>query len=71
MPATQRAAKKASAASRKTSGARGATVRSEEARFEAWLKDFDARQARLASKLDALLLSLGIEPESPSGRESI
>jgi hypothetical protein len=32
------------------------------ARFEAWLKDFDARQAQLSAKLDAVLHSLGVDP---------
>jgi hypothetical protein len=34
----------------------------EAARFEAWLSDFDARQAGLTAKLDALLYSLGVDP---------
>ena len=42
----------------------------EEARFEAWLDDFDARQADLAARLDALLHSLGIDPARASERET-
>jgi hypothetical protein len=33
------------------------------ARFEAWLKDFDVRQAQLSAQLDAVLYSLGVKPE--------
>jgi hypothetical protein len=43
---------------------------SDTARFEAWLHDFDARQADLTARLDAFLHSLGIEPGRPSERES-
>ena len=32
------------------------------ARFEAWLRDFDARQADLTARLDAILYSLGVDP---------
>jgi hypothetical protein len=39
------------------------------ARFEAWLSDFDARQANLAARLDAFLHSLGVEPRGASARE--
>jgi hypothetical protein len=35
---------------------------SEEARFEQWLRDFDARQADLSARLDAVLHSLGVDP---------
>jgi hypothetical protein len=35
---------------------------SDEARFEAWLRDFDARQADLTARLDAILHSLGVDP---------
>jgi hypothetical protein len=35
---------------------------SDEARFEAWLQDFDARQADLTARLDAILHSLGVDP---------
>jgi hypothetical protein len=38
------------------------------ARFEAWLKDFDARQAQLSARLDAVLYSLGVTPNA--GRET-
>jgi hypothetical protein len=34
----------------------------EEARFAAWLADFDARHAEVAARLDAVLYSLGVEP---------
>lgn len=34
----------------------------DEARFEAWLKDFDTRQADLTARLDAILHSLGVDP---------
>jgi hypothetical protein len=70
MPVTQRVAKKARPSARKTVSAKGTAARSEEARFEAWLKDFDARQAALTIKLDALLLSLGVEPENTTERQS-
>jgi hypothetical protein len=33
------------------------------ARFQAWLKDFDARQAQL----DAVLYSLGVNPDAGRG----
>ena len=42
----------------------------EEARFEAWLKDFDARHAALTARLDALLHSLGVDPGRISQRET-
>ncbi|MEA2732367.1 MAG: hypothetical protein QOF70_6842 [Acetobacteraceae bacterium] len=42
----------------------------DKARFEAWLHDFDARQADLTARLDAFLHSLGIEPGRHSERES-
>jgi hypothetical protein len=38
----------------------------DEARFEAWLKDFDARQADLTARLDAILHSLGVDPAKVS-----
>ncbi len=31
-------------------------------RFEAWLIDFDAREAELRMRLDSLLHTLGVEP---------
>jgi hypothetical protein len=42
----------------------------DKARFEAWLHDFDARQADLTARLDAFLHSLGVEPGRHSERES-
>jgi hypothetical protein len=38
----------------------------EKVRFAAWLSDFDAKQADLTVKLDALLHSLGVEPARAS-----
>jgi hypothetical protein len=31
-------------------------------RFEAWLTDFDAREADLRARLDSLLQTLGVKP---------
>lgn len=42
--------------------ARSKPEESEEAKFAAWLKDFDARHAEMAARLDALLHSFGIDP---------
>ena len=39
------------------------------ARFEAWLRDFDARHANLTIRLDALLRSLGVDPAGASERQ--
>jgi hypothetical protein len=39
---------------------------SDEARFEEWLRDFDARQADLTARLDAILHSLGVDPAKVS-----
>ena len=39
---------------------------SDEARFEAWLQNFDARQADLTARLDAILHSLGVDPAKVS-----
>ncbi len=44
------------------SSARPNPEESEEAKFAAWLKDFDARYAEMAARLDALLYSFGIDP---------
>ena len=41
----------------------------DEARFEAWLTDFDARHAALTMRLDALLRSLGVDPARSSERQ--
>jgi hypothetical protein len=38
----------------------------EKVRLAAWLNDFDAKQADLAAKLDALLRSLGVDPARAS-----
>jgi hypothetical protein len=38
----------------------------DEARFEAWLQDFDACQADLTARLDAVLQSLGVDPAKVS-----
>jgi hypothetical protein len=70
MPEPQRLAKKARPSVRKIAPAKGTAARSEAARFEAWLKDFDARQAALTIELDALLLSLGVTPENTTERQS-
>jgi truncated hemoglobin YjbI len=35
---------------------------SDEARFEAWLRDFDARMAELTARQEVLLRDLGVEP---------
>jgi hypothetical protein len=43
----------------------------EAARFEAWLKDFDARHADLTVRLDAVLRSLGVDPARVSQRETV
>lgn len=42
----------------------------EAARFEAWLRDFDARHADLTVRLDAVLRSLGVDPVMVSQRET-
>jgi hypothetical protein len=34
----------------------------DDARFEAWLSDFDARMADLTARQDTLLRKLGLEP---------
>jgi hypothetical protein len=34
----------------------------EDARFAAWLEDFDTRHRELVARLDALLYSLGVDP---------
>jgi hypothetical protein len=44
------------------SSARAKPEESEEAKFAAWLKDFDARHAEMVVRLDALLYSFGIDP---------
>jgi hypothetical protein len=50
-------------ATRRTAPRERAPTRDEdEARFEAWLKDFDTRQADLTARLDAILHSLGVDP---------
>ena len=50
-------------ATRRTAPRERAPKRDEdEARFEAWLKDFDTRQADLTARLDAILHSLGVDP---------
>ena len=50
-------------ATRRTATKERAPKRDEdEARFEAWLKDFDTRQADLTARLDAILHSLGVDP---------
>jgi len=50
-------------ATRRTATRERALKRDEdEARFEAWLKDFDTRQADLTARLDAILHSLGVDP---------
>jgi len=41
---------------------RAAKRSEDEARFEAWLRDFDTRQADLTARLDAILHSLGVDP---------
>jgi hypothetical protein len=41
----------------------------DEARFEAWLRDFDASHADLTMRLDALLRSLGVDPTRASERQ--
>jgi hypothetical protein len=41
----------------------------DEARFEAWLRDFDARHADLTIRLDALLHSLGVDPARAPERQ--
>lgn len=43
----------------------------EAARFEAWLRDFDARHADLTVRLDAVLRSLGVDPLRVSQRETV
>lgn len=44
----------------------------DEARFDAWLRDFDARMADLTLRQDALLRKLGIEPaQHPAERENV
>jgi hypothetical protein len=43
---------------------------SDEARFEAWLTDFDARHDDLAARLDAVLHSLGVDPARIPQRET-
>ncbi|MGE0225357.1 MAG: hypothetical protein AB7S57_18955 [Acetobacteraceae bacterium] len=43
-------------------GSRASRPESEEARFEAWLRDFDARHVELTMRLDAVLRSLGDDP---------
>ena len=43
----------------------------EEARFERWQRDFDARMAYLTARQERLLWKLGVEPVSrPTERES-
>lgn len=43
----------------------------EAARFEAWLRDFDARHADLTVRLDAVLRSLGVDPARVSQPETV
>ena len=48
----------------------GPKSQDDEARFEAWIHDFDARMAELTVRQDRLLRKLGIEPASrPTERE--
>jgi hypothetical protein len=42
----------------------------DEAQFEAWLKNFDARRADLSAQIDAVLRSLGVEPAKVPERET-
>ena len=35
----------------------------DDARFQAWLKDFDTRMADLTARQEALLRNLGVEPQ--------
>ncbi len=43
----------------------------DEARFQAWLNDFDARHAEVAARLDALLRTLGVDPARTPERETV
>ena len=65
MSITRSGAKKAVATPRKVSMAKRKLVETTDARFEVWLKDFDARMADLTSRQDTLMRKLGIEP--PAG----
>jgi hypothetical protein len=65
MPTAKRIANKNLATARKPIASKGRLVHSADARFEAWLKDFDARMADLTSRQDTLMRKLGIEP--PAG----
>jgi hypothetical protein len=39
-----------------------ARFQGDQAKFDAWLRDFDARHARVAARLDEVLRSLGVDP---------
>jgi hypothetical protein len=56
-------------ATRTTVRARQGKKDDDEARFEAWLRDFDVRHADLTTRLDALLRSLGVDPARASERQ--
>ena len=43
----------------------------DEARFEAWLKDFETRMADLTARQEALLRDLGVEPQKDRARARI
>jgi hypothetical protein len=54
-------------ATRRTTPRERAPEREEdEACFEAWLRDFDVRQADLTARLDGILHSLGVDPAKVS-----
>jgi hypothetical protein len=50
-------------ATRRTAPRERAPKRDDDARFQAWLKDFDTRMADLTARQEALLRNLGVEPQ--------
>jgi hypothetical protein len=68
MPAANRIAKTAAISTRAPARAKRRPAGKEDARFEAWLASFDARQADLEARLDDLLRSVGVDPAGAAGR---
>jgi hypothetical protein len=62
MPAIMPGYKKTKTGAGKTQSAKSVSRRSADARFEAWLKDFDLRMADLTLRQELLMRKLGVEP---------